>query len=167
MSLSPMLPEGVVAPSIIRSLSTGDAEWLSELHAACFDEAQCWSADSFRSMLAQAPVTGLVLINAYKPVALLIARRVLDEGEILTLAVHPEQRRRGHAQALMNVYLDEQRHKGAVKLFLEVSVANHPAVELYKKMDFAIVNTRREYYEQPREKRNVKLDGYVMAKNIV
>jgi ribosomal-protein-alanine N-acetyltransferase len=162
-----MLPESRVASSLIRSLSTGDAKWLAELHALCFDEAQCWSADLFRSMLSQMPVTGLVLITAYEPVAFLIARRVLDEGEILTLAVHPSQRRRGHARALIDAYLGEQKHKGAVRLFLEVAVNNQPAIELYKKMDFSIVSTRKEYYEQPKDKGDAKLDGYVMAKNIV
>ena len=66
--------------------ATDAAEGLAALHATAF--AAPWSAREFSDLLAQAGVFAVV-----EPDGFILIRQVLDEAEILTLAVRPEARR--------------------------------------------------------------------------
>ena len=92
--------------------------------------------------------------------AFLILSTVLDESEILQVAVKKECQRSGHASALLEEVLDFCRESGITKIFLEVRGGNLPARSLYKKYGFGEVGLRRGYYDNPRE------NGVIMAKNI-
>ena len=75
---------------------------------------------------------------------------VLDEGYISNVAVAPEERRQGVADALISALVDRTRNKLAF-LTLEVRESNAAAISLYKKHGFEIVGNRKNYYERPRE----------------
>jgi ribosomal-protein-alanine acetyltransferase len=66
------------------------------------------------------------------------------EREILNIAVAPEFRRRGVASTLIGS-LDNG------EIFLEVRESNEPARQLYRKLGFAEIGRRPEYYENPPE----------------
>lgn len=76
---------------------------------------------------------------------------VLDEGYISNVAVAPECRRMGIADALM------ERLKAAADelklsfVTLEVRESNEPARSLYKKHGFSDVGRRKNYYDMPTE----------------
>lgn len=75
---------------------------------------------------------------------------IVDEGYIDNVAVRPQHRRRGVADALLDVY---QRF-GQVNLAfltLEVRPSNRPAIDLYLKHGFAQVGRRKNYYQNPAE----------------
>lgn len=75
---------------------------------------------------------------------------VLDEGYISNVAVAPNARRRGIADALLDALA--ARTKEALSfLTLEVRASNAPAIALYEKHGFSVVGRRKNYYEQPRE----------------
>jgi [ribosomal protein S18]-alanine N-acetyltransferase len=75
---------------------------------------------------------------------------VLDEGYISNVAVAPEYRRRGVADAL--IYALIEREKDTLSfLTLEVRESNLPAISLYSKHGFRTVGTRRNYYDRPKE----------------
>lgn len=75
---------------------------------------------------------------------------VLDEGYIGNVAVHPDYRRRGVADALITEL--KRRCAGALSfLTLEVRAGNAAAVALYKKHGFKTVGERKDYYDKPRE----------------
>ena len=67
---------------------------------------------------------------------------------MLTLAVPPWARRRGVAQALIAAALVFAREQGARACFLEVDVANRPAIGLYERLGFAEAGLRRGYYDR-------------------
>ena len=115
-------------------------EALSLTHAAAFTEARPWGADEFRSLLQQQNV---FLIGTGR--CFVLARLVADEAEILTLATHPDHRRRGLArQALHDL---EQRLTGQARIiFLEVDSQNAAARALYASCGFAQTGQRRAYY---------------------
>lgn len=75
---------------------------------------------------------------------------VLDEGYISNIAVAPEARRRGVADALLTE-LAARTCKTLSFLTLEVRESNVPAVALYEKHGFSAVGRRRNYYEKPQE----------------
>jgi ribosomal-protein-alanine N-acetyltransferase len=71
---------------------------------------------------------------------------VADELQILNVAVHPHERRSGHAARLLRHILDEGKRGKARVASLEVRVGNHAAVELYHKHGFREVGLRPKYY---------------------
>ena len=75
---------------------------------------------------------------------------VLDEGYITNIAVDPEHRRKGIADALLGVFCRFGEEHLAF-LTLEVRASNRPAIGLYLKHGFAQVGRRKDYYERPRE----------------
>ena len=75
---------------------------------------------------------------------------VLDEGNLDNIAVAPEYRRRGVADALLGALTGFGRECLAL-LTLEVRASNAPAIALYEKHGFAAVGRRKNYYSAPRE----------------
>jgi ribosomal-protein-alanine N-acetyltransferase len=69
----------------------------------------------------------------------------MTEGssEILTIAVLPEERRKGIARRLLS---DLVAALGAGPVFLEVAVDNGPALALYRSIGFSVVGRRKDYY---------------------
>ncbi len=75
---------------------------------------------------------------------------VIDEGYISNIAVSPEFRRRGVADALICALIERAKESLAF-LTLEVRESNHPAVYLYTKHGFEVVGKRKNYYDKPKE----------------
>ncbi len=82
---------------------------------------------------------------------------VLDEGYIANIAVLPEYRRRGAADALLNSLTEYGKAQNLSFLTLEVRKSNAPAISLYRKHGFSVEGVRKKYYEQPPE------DAYIMT----
>ena len=123
-------------------------EALAALHAAAFTEPRPWTAAEFASLLA-AP--GVFLLTA--PDALLMGRTLGPgpgaEAELLTLAVHPNARRQGHARALLPRFEAEAGARGADRAFLEVMATNAPALALYQGAGWRAAGRRPGYYRAP------------------
>ena len=85
---------------------------------------------------------------------------VLDSADIMNVAVSPNYRRQGIAEALINALSDALRAKDIRFLMLEVRVSNMPAIALYEKLGFIVAGRRPRYYSSPRE------DAYVMRKEL-
>lgn len=75
---------------------------------------------------------------------------VLDEGYISNVAVSPNYRRRGVADALITELI-ERTKKRLSFLTLEVRESNLAAIELYSKHGFEPVGKRKNYYDKPKE----------------
>ena len=76
---------------------------------------------------------------------------VLDEGYISNVAVAPEQRRQGIADALIAALLERASLRALSFVTLEVREHNGPAIALYAKHGFVPVGLRKNYYEAPVE----------------
>lgn len=126
---------------ILRALAPGDAGLLAPLHAAAYDRP--WSAAEIEA-LARTPGVAVLAVHdaAGAPQGFVMARRVADEAEILTLAVAPGARRRGVARVLV----EAAAGLGAASLFLEVAADNAAARALYAAAGFVEVGRRRGYY---------------------
>lgn len=83
-----------------------------------------------------------------------------DAFHLMNLAVLPDFRRRGAAQALVDEFLAEAARLKAPDAWLEVAVDNEAALELYRALGFEVVRTRRKYY-QP-----AGIDALVMRKEL-
>ena len=71
---------------------------------------------------------------------------MVDEGHIITFAVHPDWRRQKIGERLLLAFLDLARDRGAHEATLEVRLSNLPARRLYEKFGFRPVGLRPRYY---------------------
>lgn len=74
-----------------------------------------------------------------------LSRIVVDEAELLLLAVAPEARGNGVGGALLTYFSESAAVLGAQRLHLEVRDGNI-AVNLYEKAGFTLAGRRRRYY---------------------
>lgn len=78
-----------------------------------------------------------------------MGRVVADEAELLTVAIDPDHRRRGHGAALLQEYELSAAQRGARTSFLEVSAENVAAIALYQSAGYQQAGQRIEYYRRP------------------
>ena len=123
---------------------------VAALEKRCFPNDP-WSEGVFRSALDN-PDTAVLLAEGEDGTLLgyAVLYTVLDEGNLDNIAVAPEFRRQGVADALLSTLTGFARGHLA-RLFLEVRASNAPALTLYRKYGFAEVGRRKNYYEHPRE----------------
>ena len=80
------------------------------------------------------------IVNAY-----LYARDAIDNIDLLSIYVDEDYRHQHIATMLINELINNYCYQKE-SIILEVSVLNEPAVNLYKKIGFKIVNIRKNYY---------------------
>jgi len=74
-----------------------------------------------------------------------LSRIVVDEAELLLIAVSPQTQGRGTGALLIDETVREAKARGATRLHLEVRDGN-PALSLYQRFNFTLVGRRRGYY---------------------
>lgn len=85
---------------------------------------------------------------------------VVDEGQVMNIAVQPDKRGQGYGERIVRAMLDMAKGEGCETMLLEVRVTNTPAFTLYTKLGFSILSIRKDYYTEPVE------DAYVMECNL-
>lgn len=130
--------------------SPGHIPQIAALEKRCFP-ADPWSEALFRGALEN-PAAAVLLVQGEGGAVLgyAVLSVVLDEGSLDNIAVAPEYRRRGVADALLGALTGFGRERLAA-LMLEVRPSNAPAIALYEKHGFAAVGRRKNYYDAPRE----------------
>lgn len=91
-----------------------------------------------------------------------LTRHVLDEEELLLIAVSPDVRRRGVGTALIEQLFIDARTRGTARVFLEMRRGN-PAIHLYRKFGFQPIGERRNYYRMANGER---IDAITFARSI-
>lgn len=71
---------------------------------------------------------------------------VLDESELLEIAVQPAMQGRGYGKALLAQAIAQARRNGAVRMFLEVRESNARARKMYTSFGFEETGRRKNYY---------------------
>lgn len=151
---------------ILRNLTVADAEWMAALHATCFAEPQRWNAEAICALLLQPTTKALGLLIDGNPAGFIINSLVAGESEILTLAVHPDARRKGYAKQLIESFIAAHRAEHLEKIFLEVMETNIAALALYHALGFTIISKRTNYYTVIIDNVKKNIDGIVMAKQL-
>lgn len=75
-----------------------------------------------------------------------ISQSVLDEEELLLLAVKPDMRGQGIGSKILARFLAESKARGSNRLFLEMRDGNNAKI-LYLKFGFEKVGHRKDYYK--------------------
>lgn len=106
---------------------------------------EAWTAAQLSGMLTM-PGTWMTLARLEGAVlGFAVVRSIVDESELLLLAVDPGWQGRAIGQALLTDCLARARALGMKSMHLEVRSTNN-AIALYTKSGFFHVNTRPDYY---------------------
>lgn len=114
---------------------------------AAFDPVfgEAWTAAQLSGVMMM-PGTWLTVVRIEAaPLGFALVRSVLDECELLLLAVDPLWRGRGVGEALLRDSLIRARRRGITSMNLEVRSSNN-AIKLYEKSGFEYVHRRPGYY---------------------
>ena len=122
---------------------------VARLEQLCF--ADPWSEKSIASELGNIWSLWLVALDEDAVVGYIGSQSSCDETDVMNVAVHPDYRRRGIAESLIEMLIRELKNRGSHALMLEVRSSNAPAVALYEKMGFRQVGLRKNYYRNPKE----------------
>ena len=122
---------------------------VAALDKLCF--ADPWSENSVASELNNDLALWLVAMNDDTVVGYIGSQTVAGETDVMNIAVHPDWRRRGIAQSLIECLVVELKNRGSEALMLEVRASNAPAIALYEKLEFRQVGRRPNYYRNPKE----------------
>lgn len=128
----------------LRLLETDDlVAWLAIEHA-CFPDP--WSESQLLAQLKQTRSRCFGFFQLNQLVAFAVFTTVLDEAELLQIAVSPESRGEGLASALLTQAIDVLQHEGVSRYLLEVRASNTPAIKLYGRAGFVEDGRRKGYY---------------------
>jgi len=129
-------------------IKTFSAEYLDdvcEIEKICFSNP--WLKEDLKSQIDTDTSHFLVAEVDGKAVGYMGLQIFSGEGYVTNVAVLPEYRGQGIAQALIS----EQMENDMEFITLEVRESNIPAIHLYTKMGFKNVGIRPNFYSNPTE----------------
>ena len=134
---------------IITEMNAAHVLEVAALEKICF--ADPWSEMSIASELQSLWSYWLVAAEDDRVIGYVGSQSSIDEADIMNVAVHPDFRRQGIAEALINRLVADLKERDIHALLLEVRVSNTPAITLYEKLGFSQVGRRKNYYHNPKE----------------
>lgn len=119
----------------------------SDLHAVAEIENQVqshsWKISQFEESITSYVST--VIEQNNQVVGFCILQPVLDEANLLLMAIHPSQQGRGLGYQLLEESITLLKNN-PVQIFLEVRESNQAAIALYEKSGFHQIDLRKNYY---------------------
>ena len=122
---------------------------VAALEAICFSDP--WSERSVASELTNPLSLWLVAEENGEVAGYIGSQTVCGETDMMNVAVHPDHRRKGIAEGLINELVARLKSMESKSLTLEVRASNLPAISLYEKLCFGEVGRRKNYYRNPKE----------------
>ena len=133
----------------IVNMTAAHVSQVAALEKLCFSAP--WSENSVASELENDLSCWLVALEGETVAGYVGSQTVLGETDMMNIAVHPDFRRRGIAEALVNALVEALKDRESHCLTLEVRSSNAPAKALYEKLGFQQIGLRKNYYRNPRE----------------
>ena len=134
---------------ILETMNADHVAQIAALEKICFSDP--WSERSIASELDNKLAFWLVATEGETVAGYIGSQTVMEETDMMNVAVHPDFRRQGIAEALVNGLVEHLKGMGSHCLTLEVRASNAPAIALYEKLGFSEIGRRRNYYRNPRE----------------
>ena len=133
----------------ITTMTSGHVPQVAALEELCFRDP--WSENSVASELNNPLSYWLVALEGEQVAGYVGSQTVLGETDMMNIAVHPDHRRKGVAEGLINALVEGLKARESHSLTLEVRSSNAPAISLYEKLGFARIGLRKNYYRNPKE----------------
>ena len=144
---------------MIREMCAADTKAAAMIEKELFTDA--WTEQGFIDSLKEP--TALFLAAEGEDGSLqgyIGAYYVLDDAEIVNVAVTKSCQGQGIGLSLVHEMLTRLREKKVETVVLEVRIGNAPARHVYEKAGFEAIGIRKDFYELPRE------DAMIMKKDI-
>jgi [ribosomal protein S18]-alanine N-acetyltransferase len=152
----------------LRKFAPNDLQNVMQVNRVCLPEN--YTDFFFTDLHQRFPETFIVAEENEKMVGYIMCRievglsnygfgGLIRKGHVVSIAIMPNSRRKGVAQALIKRALEGMEYYKAKQCFLEVRVTNEAAVSLYKKLGFEVTRTINGYYSDGE-------DAYVMTKKL-
>lgn len=109
---------------------------------------EAWTLSQLAGVLTMPGARLTVARHRSRLLGFALVRTVMDESELMLIAVEPTARRVGIAAAIMTDIATTARTGGVRKLHLEVRRGND-AIEMYRAHGFAKAGERANYYRGP------------------
>jgi len=133
----------------VRQLTSEDIAQVMAIERMSFPSP--WSEQMVLEELSNPVSSFLVLEVEGRILGYLCAWWVDREVHLLSLATHPDARRRGVAKRLLRELIEAARAAGVERIFLEVRESNLIAQNLYSSMGFMEAGRRPMYYSDTKE----------------
>ena len=129
---------------MIRLMQNSDVETIHQIENLV--QSHPWSKKQFIEAVESYQST-VIDING-QVVGFCILQSVLDEANLLLMAIHPSQQGKGLGYEILEQSISMLKND-PVQIFLEVRESNKPAIALYEKTGFHQIDLRRNYYPNP------------------
>lgn len=129
---------------MIRLMHTADLDQVVQIERLV--QTHPWSLQQFQESIQSYQST--VIEKAGQVVGFCILQPVLDEANLLLMAIHPSQQGKGLGYQLLDASLAQLKNN-PLQVFLEVRESNQAAIALYEKSGFHQIDLRKNYYPKP------------------
>ena len=134
---------------IFREMLVEDLDQVMEIEEDLFSVP--WTREGFLTYLLKKDTMFFVVEEKEKILGFCSMMTVLDEGDILNVAVRRDRQKEGIGQFLVDSILRMADLQGISLVHLEVREGNQTARRLYERLGFKEDGLRRNYYEDPVE----------------
>ncbi len=154
------MADDTLPPIEIARATWRDVRELVKLDRRCFKPIDAYAWYEFLNLCVWPGLIMLKAVHAGRIVGLIAGDPRRQEGHtiIVTVAVDPDYQRRGIGERLMRE-VETRSPRSVPRLQLMVRKSNLPALHLYRKLNYAIIETWPRYYEDGE-------DAYVMEKTL-
>ena len=133
----------------IRPLELKDLSAIEEIERRSYPTP--WSRSMFAGELTKVSSISLGAFEEERLIGYVIVSRYVDAWHVMNIAVHPQQRSRGVASALLERLFETTVNDMRRGYTLEVRISNERAIRLYERYGFKQRGVRRGYYTDNRE----------------
>ena len=133
----------------VRKMTAADVPAVTALENEIFSDA--WTAEGFLESLENPNAIMLTAVENGNLAGYCCIYTVLDEAEIVNVAIHPKYRRLGLGFKMLKTMMEYFVPQEGTQYYLEVRQSNTAAKRLYEKLGFAAAGVRKNFYEKPAE----------------
>lgn len=126
---------------MIRSMQAADLESVVSIEQQV--QTHPWRLTQFQQSLDHYACT--VLLHKDQVIGFCILQCVLDEANLLLMAIDPKFQGQGFGAQLLSQSIQQLKNH-PVQIFLEVRESNLAAIRLYEKLEFHQIDLRKNYY---------------------
>ncbi len=140
----------MIATAVVTAVgSIADVPAIMPIMASAFatDYGEAWTAEQIRGALNMPGCSLLLIRQDGNVVGFALLRAILDEAELLLIAVDRQAQHQGLGQTLFAALINLARNLNAKILHVEVRMDN-PAINFYTKLGFTKVGERPNYYRR-------------------
>ncbi|HEY0428903.1 MAG TPA: ribosomal protein S18-alanine N-acetyltransferase [Pyrinomonadaceae bacterium] len=158
-------PEVIVPAPVtvyeVRPLTDKHLKEVLKLNLRCFKTGENYTKYTFNYLLSEPNCLSYRVVTASEQMVgfIFVMTNSDGTGHITTIGIAPEHRRRGLARQLLEHAEDALQKRRIGIVMLEVRVSNLAAQNLYRDLNYSIVQRLNKYY-------NNGEDGFLMVKSL-